>query len=431
MTSELKTSRLIRIAIDLTPMLPGGENGGAKLMIIELIRYMSRYANDVEFVLFTSNQCHDALSDLDAKNVRRTCIVHNSNSVVVSSLPLAQFKSRLKEWLKANIPAWLRMRLTHQLQKIRRRFKANNLLKEIGADLLFCPFTTAFFFDAAVPKVSVIYDLQHHYYPQFFAAEELFYRNKFFVETWQTASRLVCISDHVRRTVIENSDIDPKRVETAYIRLTGRLTKPSSETIDLILKRLNLKQDRFIFYPANFWAHKNHTMLLTAFGIYRAQNAQSDLKLVCTGAPDAQMEYLQTAARKMQLEDWVVFPGYLADEELAGLMASCRALIFPSLYEGFGMPILEAMAFGKPVLCSNVTSLPEIAGDAAVFFDPKKPVEIAQAIMRIENEPALLSKLIECGYAHVATFGGPQKMAMQYLQIFHNVVGEHSYENWI
>src|SRR5439155_6539698 len=104
------------------------------------------------------------------------------------------------------------------------------------------------------------------------------------------------------------------------------------------------------------------------------------LKLVCSGAPNAAMRSLQARADAILGPGTVVFPGYLSPEELQALLDQSAALIYPSLYEGFGMPVLEAMARGKPVLCSKVTSLPEVALDAATYFDPTDRNDIARGI---------------------------------------------------
>jgi glycosyltransferase involved in cell wall biosynthesis/2-polyprenyl-3-methyl-5-hydroxy-6-metoxy-1,4-benzoquinol methylase len=415
-------AQLNRIAVDLTPLAPGGENGGAKLMTIELIQHMSKLAPEIEFVLLTPARCHEELIFLDSANVRRLCVVGKSDGDM--PVLLLDLKHSFKQWLKSKLPSWLKARLTYQFQKIKAQLKTNNLLKELKADLLFCPFTAPFFFEPTVPVVSVIYDLQYRYYPQFFNEGELYHRDKHFVDACRLANRLICISNYVCGTVLENSAVDPKQVKTVHIRLSSRLERPSAEKIATILSNFDLQAERFIFYPANFWQHKNHTILLTAFSLYKTQYPTSELKLVCTGAPNKRMEYLQMAVNKMALGDSVMFLGYLHNEELAGLMASCRALIFPSLYEGFGMPVLEAMAFGKPVLCSNVTSLPEVAESAALFFDPKKPQEITLAINRIESEPELVAELIRCGQERYKIFSDSHVMAMQYLQNFREVMSE-------
>jgi Glycosyl transferases group 1 len=159
-------------------------------------------------------------------------------------------------------------------------------------------------------------------------------------------------------------------------------------------------------------------MLLTALGMYRARHPESDLKLVCTGIPNTRMEYLREASRHMGLEGAVKFPGYLSEGEFSALMYSCKAVIYPSLYEGFGMPVLEGMASGKPVLCSDVTSLPEVAGEAALFFDPKRPQTIINTIERVEHEPELVSHLIELGRDRAAQFSDAEQMAREYWWVF-------------
>ena len=234
----------------------------------------------------------------------------------------------------------------------------------------------------------------------------------------EKASFLICISDFVRDTVIAELKIETGRVHTVHVRLPYRLPQVPLQAATATLHRFGLSADRYLLYPANFWLHKNHEMLLTAYGMYVASHGNSPLQLVCTGAQDMRLDYLKKATRAMRLSSHVVFPGYLPDQEFAGLMANCKAVIFPSLYEGFGMPVLEAMAFGKPVLCSTVTSLPEVAGDAALLFSPKRPQEIIDAIRQIELDNALVERLVEKGRRRAAEFGNARMMADQYWAIF-------------
>jgi hypothetical protein len=159
-------------------------------------------------------------------------------------------------------------------------------------------------------------------------------------------------------------------------------------------------------------------MLLAAFGMYRARNPQSELKLVLTGAPSPRRDELMEAARRMGLADWVSFPGHLPEPEFAGLLAGSTAMIFPSLFEGFGMPVLEAMAAGVPVLASNLTSIPEIAGGAALLFDPRRPTEIVDAIERIAGDSQLRADLVARGRERARTFPGVAQMAAGYLAVF-------------
>jgi hypothetical protein len=138
------------------------------------------------------------------------------------------------------------------------------------------------------------------------------------------------------------------------------------------------------------------------------------------------MDRLREITVELGLADSVAFLGYVREEdELPALLAACRALIFPSLYEGFGMPVLEAMAFGKPVLCSNLTALPEVAGDAALYFDPTKPVEIANAIAQIEHSSELGDDLARKGAERVSAYPKSEELAQRYLQVLEEATRSH------
>jgi glycosyltransferase involved in cell wall biosynthesis len=174
-----------------------------------------------------------------------------------------------------------------------------------------------------------------------------------------------------------------------------------------------------LLYPANFWRHKNHEALLHAFRLYVDAHPRSDLKLVLTGAPGRRRdEIVQFCRADAVLAGRVEIAGYLAAPEFSALVYGCGAIIFPSLFEGFGMPLLEGMAAGKPLLAANVTSLPEVAGGAALYFDPHQPSQIAEAIARLEQEPDLRRTLSRKSAERLTTFGSPADMAARYLQVF-------------
>lgn len=403
---KISTNTPKHIAIDLTPLLPGGENGGAKLMTVELIKSLGQLMPQCKFMLLTSEKNHDELVYLDSANVYR------SNRFSSAQAPM---DSVIKKVITRILSHSFMDRLRPHFDKLKWK---NIFLKNAGVDLLFCPFTEPCYYHPDVPVVSVVYDLQHCYYPQLFSENEIRCRNRYLKKTYQLATRIICISNYVRQTILENSNLDPDKIVTSHIRLCNRLKNITVNKFEQIFSKFNLLDNQFILYPANFWLHKNHRMLFTAFGMYRARHPNSILKLVCTGASSDQLDLLKEHIYRMGLTEWIVFPGYLSNQEFSILMNSCRAVIYPSLYEGFGMPILEAMAHKKPVFCSELTSMPEVGGNAAGYFDPRKPEEIVDALITIENNFELLANLVEEGQKHTENFGNSKDMAIEYWNVF-------------
>ena len=391
-----------RVAVDLTPLLAGGENGGAKPLALELVRRLAAVAPACEFVLLTNDKTHAGLAALDAPNVRRLCVTQPAGAPTVPLRRAMQARDLLARFLPERVlhraGAWYAGRTAAP--------PASPLLSRLKTDLLFCPFTGALFYDPAVPVVSLVHDLQYLAYPEFFEPADRHERDRHFRQVCQVAARLICVSEFTRASVLAHSGLPPGKVVAIPSAPHKRLTVPAASP------------GRYLLYPANFWRHKNHELLLIAFGIYRAAHPQSDLKLTLTGAPSPRRDELQEAVRRMGLAPWVDFAGYLPDEAFAALLAGASAMIFPSLFEGFGMPVLEAMAAGVPVLCGNLTSLPEVAGDAALLFDPRRPAAIVAAIERLESDPPLRAALVERGRRHAAEFLQPEEWASRYWAVF-------------
>lgn len=394
-------------------------------MTLQLLDELIKLAPNDQFILLASAKNFDELRTIQAPNIEVTRSSNTQRINLRTIFPLL-VKACTLPWLKlANhirLPGFILRRLWNLYGHANSQLLASSFELKIEADLLFCPFTAPFFRDLKIPIVSVIYDLQSHYHPHFFTIEEQQERRRNFEDACYWAEKLICISDFVKQTVMDNSRVSPNDIKTIYIRLAHRLPNLEKETVHAALTNLQLTPNHFLLYPANFWAHKNHKMLFTAFNMYRKKHPTSTLKLICTGADNQQKRVLLNIIQQMGLTEQIIIPGYLSDHDFSCLVEGSRAIIFPSLYEGFGMPLLEAMANGKPVLCSNLTSLPEVAGNAALLFDPRKPHEIVDAIHRIESEPALCAQLIERGHQRVAEFGSARDMAQEYLQVFRDLL---------
>lgn len=414
-----KQAKLERVLVDLTPVLPGGDNGGAKIVAVNVAREMARLLPECEFILLTAERSHAELGVLDAANVRRLCV----EGIPDEAAPRVRRRiQRFPRLLSRFLPGTLSCALDEvaAARALRRR---GERVRELDADLLFCPFTAPYFADPAVPAVCVVHDLQFLYYPQFFDSRTRAERDLNFRNACRASSKVIAVSEYVRATILENSTLPSDRVTAVHNGLPHRLPAPSGAEAAAVLARFRLEPERYLLYPANFWLHKNHEMLFTALGIHLSRRPSSDLKLVCTGAPGARMEALQAAARMMKLADRIVFPGFIPEEDFAAILRNCRAVIFPSLYEGFGMPLLEAMEAGRPVLASNTTALPEVGGDAVLLFDPRVPSEMAEAIDLVESDADLRGRLVEAGLRRVAQFGSPEEIASRYLQVFREALG--------
>ena len=414
----MTTPPLKTIAIDLTPITPGGQNGGAKVFVLELIRQLAQLAPSVQFILLTQLASHEELRSLESNHV--LC------KMILDLTPGAQ---KRVTWLRRYLsPIWrilpqsLRLPLVGFARRLlKRRRKYATLLTDMGVDLLFCPFTAPTYYEPGIPVVSTLYDLQHKAFPQFFSAEELAHRDYVLVDACRKSKALVAISNYSRDDMLKYFQPDIHSISTIYLQMARRVM-PLSDDVAPLLSQYQLQANQYLLYPANFWKHKNHEMMFVAFNMACASGLNPEVKLVCTGAPNDRQVWLQRAAHNMGLANRIIFPGYLSDKQLAVLLKHAGGLIFPSLFEGFGIPVIEAMALGIPVACSRVSSLPEIAQDAALLFDPRVPSDIAAAMVSLLQDNVLRKKLISAGQRRAEDFSDATHMAMEYLQVFHAAV---------
>ena len=214
------------------------------------------------------------------------------------------------------------------------------------------------------PTVTTVLDLQHKEHPEFFGRAELAYRDVVYGYAIRRSQIVIAISEHARETLVERFRLSPDRVRAIPLGVDSAVFTPGDD----------VSRGEFLLYPARPWRHKNHARLYEAFAQLRA--ARPELRLVLTGAGDYGT-----------LPEGVERRGLVSRDELVDLYRRAAALVFPSLYEGFGMPVVEAMACGCPVACSNTTSLPEVAGSAARLFDPRDVDGIVAAVDDVLADP--------------------------------------------
>lgn len=207
-------------------------------------------------------------------------------------------------------------------------------------------------------SVVSLLDVQHHDLPGLFSRAERAYRSVTYDRAARRADAVITISHFCKQRIVDRLGIAPERVHVAHL---GVRIQDFSPRLD--------GREPFLLYPAKGWPHKNHATLLAAFSTLRRRHPA--LQLVLTGATPQELP---------RVPDGVQVRGLVSHAELADLYGRAAALVFPSRYEGFGLPPIEAMSAGCPVAAAAAGSLPEVVGDAGVLFDPEDPDDVARGV---------------------------------------------------
>lgn len=240
--------------------------------------------------------------------------------------------------------------------------------------------------------ILTVNDLQHLQYPEFFSREDWTDRETLYRNSVEHATQIICISEFTRQDVHRRYGVPLERMTTVWIipsRSAWRDVPPSHA--QRLLAAMGVSPP-FLLFPSHPWPHKNHDRLLQAFALALG-DLPPDVKLVMTGRPFPEGHPALGRMGAANLAGRVKHVGYRSPIEVRSLLQACEALVFPSLFEGFGMPVAEAIIAGKPVACSNVTALPEIAGDAALMFDPSDVADIAGRVVEVCNRTDVRGRL--------------------------------------
>lgn len=272
------------------------------------------------------------------------------------------------------------------------------------------------------PNILTINDLQHIHYPEFFTPQQYEERERLYRESAKRASHIICISEFTRQDVHRQYGIPLEKMSTVWIVPSRNVWHPiAPDQRNSMLARMGLTSP-FLFFPAHCWPHKNHTRLVEAFSRV-LDRLPNDIKLVMTGRAFPNDHPAAALIHERGLESRVLHLGYRSPLEIRALFQGCMSLVFPSLFEGYGMPVAEAIIAGKPVLCSNATSLPEIAGDAALAFDPTDVDAIGEALVEITTRPDLREALSTAATRRRNLFAA-RRCAIQTLSIYNRVYQE-------
>ncbi len=275
-------------------------------------------------------------------------------------------------------------------------------------------------FHCPVPAVVTVHDLGYRYYPKTHPTFDRWYLDWTTRRHTQVARHIVADSLATKQDLIDFYGANPHRISVVYLGRDESLAPLTDlQRIAQIKARYNISGD-YLLYLGTLHPRKNLVRLIDAFHQATESLQKRELKLVIAGKQGWLYNPILQKVRQLNLTGQVIFPGYVAEEDKPGLLSGALAYVFPSLYEGFGLPVLEAMACRVPVLTSNCSSLPEVAGQAAVLIDPHRTDEIAAGLIRLIDDPELRHQLVEQGHRHVKTFSW-QEAASQVLQILEKV----------
>ena len=276
-------------------------------------------------------------------------------------------------------------------------------MNRLPVDVIHHPFTIIEPLGTKIPSVLTFWDMQQEFYPQFFSHREMRFRNFTFPASTQQARRIIVSSTFTKKCLIERYQVDPDKIDIVYTGY-GKEYHPLTDSVVLnsARARYNLP-DAFIYYPAALWPHKNHRTLLDALCLIRDRYGVM-LNLVLSGMSTGRAGELRTEILRRNLQDAVTVLGYIPYEDLPSLFNLATIMVYPSLFEGFGIPLVEAMACGCPVVCSHCTSMPEVVGDAALMFDPQSVDEMATTILNAVSNRALRFKMSTAGLEQAKLF---------------------------
>ncbi len=253
------------------------------------------------------------------------------------------------------------------------------------------------------PTVVTVHDLSFLRYPHFFRPANRLYLRVFTRASVHRARRVIAVSNHAAEETVRLLGVDRRRIDVIYHGVDPALRPLPPEEVETFRRREGLPE-RFVLYVGTLEPRKNLIRLVEAFATLRPAALRPAPILILAGARGWYFRDLFARVEQLGLRDRVLFPGYVPSDRLALWYNAATVFAYPSLYEGFGMPVVEAQACGTPVLTSDRSALPEAAGDGALLVNPEDVEAIAEGLRRMLTDEPLRAELKRRGLAHAARF---------------------------
>ena len=275
---------------------------------------------------------------------------------------------------------------------------------------------------SSVPTVITILDLAYLYFPEMFKKTDLYKLKNWTAHSVRNAKRIITISQSTKNDIIKEYQIPEEKIIVVYPGVKPTVyPQPQSFTMDTLQSKYKISKN-FILFVGTLQPRKNISRLIEAFAKTLTQKeTPHDLQLVIVGKKGWLYEDIIKKPTELGIEEKVKFLDFITDDELATFYKNAICYVLPSLYEGFGLPVLEAMQHDCPVITSNVSSLPEAGGDAALYINPKDASDIALKINILIKNEQLRKELIKKGKKQAAKFSW-EKTAKETLKILENSI---------
>jgi glycosyltransferase involved in cell wall biosynthesis len=294
-------------------------------------------------------------------------------------------------------------------------------LRKNPVDIYLTQYITPFFVPKSTKIITIIHDISFNFFPQFIKWSDLFFLKLLIPISLRRADKIIGVSKFTHDEIIKYYKIRPEKVSWVHNAVSEDFLKQdtSDEKKELVKKKYNLPE-KYILYLGTLQPRKNITTLIEAFNL--AKDKLNNTKLVIAGGKGHNFDKnIDRYVEEYNLEKNVIMPGFIDEEDKTALMKSAQVFVFPSLYEGFGIPILEAMSVGIPIVISDIPPHREIAGEAALFFDPKSPTDLSEKLLKVITGDALKTTLTEKAKADLSRFSW-EKTAENFIKIIDNLL---------
>ncbi len=274
---------------------------------------------------------------------------------------------------------------------------------------------------ANIKKVNVMHDINFEHFPDLLSGIHLWHYKKYFPRYARFSDRLLTVSEFSRFDIAKTYEIEESNIDVIYNGVADTFA-PVADEVKRAAKEKWTDGSDFFVYVGSMNLRKNLPFLLRAFDRFISETGK-EMKLVLIGSKQRWLEESERVLRSLTHASKVIFTGRLSDDEMSKVIASALAMTYVPLFEGFGIPVIESFACGVPVITSNVSSLPEVAEEAALYVDPYEEGELVGAMKEICEEEAMRQRLIDAGLKRSAIFSW-DKSATKLSKVINQLVDE-------